>query len=217
MDYRADIQALHPRISWAVVEQTEIGAIPWQRAAQAESGRDEFARDTEPFCIGSKLKLGAGEPRAVHRCRQFAKIAVTKNRRVENVDRFVVETFENCACKIFVGIDDQDDRAQLTRSWRRTTDNQTGDIVLNNELRAEEGCDRPHINMPPIRAERQALDPFRTVNGPVRPFIGDLRVEVGISYNAIFRTAIGLVSKWIEERCGMPCEEAGEISDRAGA
>ena len=37
VDYRADIQTLHPRISWAVVEKTEIGAIPWQRAGQGES------------------------------------------------------------------------------------------------------------------------------------------------------------------------------------
>jgi tetratricopeptide (TPR) repeat protein len=37
MDYRADIQPLHPRISWAVVEQTEISAIPRQRAGQGES------------------------------------------------------------------------------------------------------------------------------------------------------------------------------------
>ena len=59
---------------------------------------------------------------------------------------------------------------------RRTTDNQTGDIKVNNELRAEEGRDRSHINMPPIRGERQALDPFRAVNEPVRPFVGHLRL-----------------------------------------
>ena len=35
VDYRADIQTLHPCISWAVVEQTEISAIPWQGAGQA--------------------------------------------------------------------------------------------------------------------------------------------------------------------------------------
>ena len=60
VDYRADIQTLHPRISWAVVEQTEIGAIPWQRAGQGESRRYDFARDTEPFCIRRNLKLSPG-------------------------------------------------------------------------------------------------------------------------------------------------------------
>ena len=96
---------------------------------------------------------------------------MAKNRRVQNIDRFVVETFKNRACKIFVGIDDQDDWSRSTRNYRRTTENQTGDIKLNNELRAEEGCDRSHINMPPIRAERQALEPFRAVNGPVRQLL----------------------------------------------
>ena len=64
----------------------------------------------------------------------------------------------------------------LPGTRRRTTDNQTGDIILDNELRAEERRDRSHINMPPIRAERQALEPFRAVNGPVRPFVGHLRL-----------------------------------------
>ena len=60
VDYRANIQTLHPRISWAVVEQTEIGAAPWQRAGQGESWRYDFARDTKPFCIRRNLKLSPG-------------------------------------------------------------------------------------------------------------------------------------------------------------
>ena len=60
MDYRADIQTLHPRISRAVVEQTEIGPIPRQRAGQGESRRNKLARDTEPFCIRQNLKLSPG-------------------------------------------------------------------------------------------------------------------------------------------------------------
>ena len=104
---------------------------------------------------------------------------MTKNRRVQNIDRFVVETFKDRACKIFVGINDQDDWSQALATIdirRRTTENQTGDIILNNELCAEEGCDRSHINMPPIGAQREPLDPFRAVNGAVRPFIGHLRL-----------------------------------------
>ena len=34
VNYCANIQTLHPRISRAVVEQTEISPIPWQRAGQ---------------------------------------------------------------------------------------------------------------------------------------------------------------------------------------
>src|SRR6266478_7336685 len=101
---------------------------------------------------------------------------MTKDRRVQNIDRFVVETFKNRACEVFVGINDQDDWSWSTRNHSRTTDNQIGVIKVNSELRAEEGRDRSHINMPPIRSERQALDPFRAVNDPVRPFIGHLRL-----------------------------------------
>src|SRR5437660_3526854 len=101
---------------------------------------------------------------------------MTKNRRVQNIDRFVVETFEDRACEVFVRINDEDDWSRFTRNHWRTTDNQAGDVIINSELRAEEGGDRSHINMPPIRGERQALEPFRAVNGPVRAFIGHLRL-----------------------------------------
>ena len=60
VDYRANIQTLHPRISWAVVEQTEIGSIPWQRPGQGKSWRYHFARDAKPFCIRGDLKLSPG-------------------------------------------------------------------------------------------------------------------------------------------------------------
>ena len=60
VDYCANIQTLHPRIGWAVVEQTEIGAAPWQRAGQGKSRRYDFARDTKPFCIRQDLKLSSG-------------------------------------------------------------------------------------------------------------------------------------------------------------
>ena len=66
-----------------------------------------FARDPEPFGIRQNLKLSTGEPGAVERGRQSAKIAVAKYRRVENIDRFVVETFKNRAGKIFVRINDE--------------------------------------------------------------------------------------------------------------
>src|SRR5437016_1245559 len=101
---------------------------------------------------------------------------MTKNRRVQNIDRFVVETFKDRAGKIFVRINDEDDWSRFTRNHWRTTDNQAGDVIINSELRAEEGRDRSHIDMPPIRAERQALDPFRAVNETVRPFVGHLRL-----------------------------------------
>src|SRR6476646_9584403 len=101
---------------------------------------------------------------------------MAKDRRVQNIDCFVVETFKNRACKVFVRINDQNDWSRFTKNRRRTTDNQIGVIKVDSELRTEERRDRSHINMPPIRSERQPLDPFRAVNGPVRPFIGYLRL-----------------------------------------
>src|SRR6266576_1041631 len=123
---------------------------------------------------------------------------MAKDRRVQNIDCFVVETFKNRACKVFVRINDEDDWSRFTENRRRTTDNQIGGIKVNSELRAEEGRDRSHINMPPIRSERQALDPFRAVNEPVRPFVGHLRLEVGISYIE-YPHARGLFQNRIED------------------
>ena len=100
VDYRANIETLHPRVSRAVVEQTEIGPIPWQRTGQGESRRRKFPRDTKSFGVRGNLKLGPGEPCAVDGECQSAIIAVTKNRRVQNINCFVVETFENCARKV---------------------------------------------------------------------------------------------------------------------
>ena len=67
VDYCANIQTLHPRISGAIVEQTKIGSIPRQRVGQSESPRCEFARDTKSFGVGKGLKLGPGKPGAVDR------------------------------------------------------------------------------------------------------------------------------------------------------
>ena len=60
---------------------------------------------------------------------------------------------------------------------------QAGKAVLEieNELRVNERRDRSKVNMPKICAQRKAFDPFRTVNRPVGPFIGDLRLQEGIS------------------------------------
>src|SRR5215510_15164019 len=100
---------------------------------------------------------------------------MAEDRRIQNIDGFIVETFEDRACKVSVRIDDQIDSARFTWTRRRITENQTGNIIINNELKTQKGRNRSHINVPPIRCERQALDPFWTVNSPVRPFIGHLR------------------------------------------
>ena len=71
--------------------------------------------------------------------------------------------------------------------------------MLDNELRAEGRYNIAHVNMPPIRAQRQALDPFRAVNRPVGPFIGHFWVQLGVSANVFFDLDIGLRGKWIDD------------------
>ena len=37
--------------------------------------------------------------------------------------------------------------------------------------------------MPEVSAQRKTFDPFRTVNRSISPFVGDLRLQVGVSTN----------------------------------
>ncbi len=106
MDDRTNIKTLHPCINRPVVEQTKIRSIPRQRTGQVESRRQNLTPDTEPFALRVNLKLSSREPGAIGRECEPAEIAVAKNRRIQNIDRFVVETFKNRAGKVFVRIDD---------------------------------------------------------------------------------------------------------------
>src|SRR6266513_3076317 len=105
-----------------VVVQAKISSIPWQRIGHGESRWCEFARDTKSFGVGVNLKLGPGKPRAVDRECQPAVIAMAKNRGVENINRFVVETFKNRARKVVVRINNQSNWAPIwlaIREWWR--------------------------------------------------------------------------------------------------
>src|SRR5205809_4600944 len=51
--------------------------------------------------------------------------------------------------------------------------------------------------MPPIRAQCQALDPFRAVNRSIGPFVGHFRMQIGISYDAFLNLRLGLTGKRI--------------------
>ena len=55
--------------------------------------------------------------------------------------RLVVETFKDRARKVFVGINDKNDSSRFIRTHRRTTDNQTGEIIVDDELHTEERRD----------------------------------------------------------------------------
>src|SRR5207249_575783 len=67
-------------------------------------------------------------------------------------------------------------------SCRITTD-QPGKAVLeiNNKLRVNERRNRSKVDMPKVRAQGKPSYPFRTVNRPVRPFVSDLRLQIGVS------------------------------------
>ena len=78
--------------------------------------------------------------------------------------------------------------------WRR--------IFQDDGLRTECCYDVAHINMPPVGAQCQTLDPFRTVNRSIGPFIGHFRMQVGISYDAFLNLRLGLDGKTDRLRLG---------------
>src|SRR4029077_1962329 len=187
-------ETLQPRVGRAVVVQTEIGPIPWQRTGQGESRRRKLSRDPESFNVGANLEFSPRQPSTVGGECQSAKIPVAKNRRVQNINRFVVETFENCTRKVCVRIDDQRNCAPIWLAirkrwgarWRGRPKYQAGKIGFNNELRAQGRDERSQINVPPIRAQRKPLEPLWAVNDPVRPFIGYFWLYHRISANPFF-------------------------------
>src|SRR4029077_74439 len=95
---------------------------------------------------------------------------------------------EDCASNIFARILNQKHWTEhLTRPRGATSDESVKGCfiaAIDNDLRTKSGHDIAHIDMPPIRAEGQALDPFRAVHGTVGPFICHFRMQVGVSSNA---------------------------------
>src|SRR6266478_5508017 len=198
VDYRADIETTSPGIGRAIVKDTEVGPMPRQRTGQSESRRQKFTSDTETFRIDVGLKLSPGQPGAIDRSRYSAPIAAAKDRRIHNIDSFVVEAFENCARKVLVKIEDQIDWTEYTPGRWRTTEYSNSDVILlDKDLRPGSGYDIAHINMPPVGAQRQALNPFRAPNRPVGPFIGNFWMQQRVSRNAFLNLRISPESRGI--------------------
>ena len=86
----------------------------------------------------------------------------------------------------------------------RTRD-QTRELMIENELRSENRRNRSHVDMPPIGAYGQALEPFRAVNQSVGPFVGNFRLQVRIADLALLHLILGEVGGWI----GNPREALG--------
>src|SRR5437016_2399345 len=99
VDDCAGIETLHPRVGRPVVVQSEIGSVPWETVPKKKRTRDS------KFRVRHILKLDPGEPCAVERECQSTIISVAKNRRLQNIGRFVVETFAEGFRKVEVRID----------------------------------------------------------------------------------------------------------------
>ena len=72
--------------------------------------------------------------------------------------------------------------------------------MRDNEIRTENRGNRSHVDMPPVGAYRQALEPFRAVNQSVGPFISDFRSQVRIADLAFLDLTLGEVRTYIDNR-----------------
>jgi hypothetical protein len=129
---------------------------------------------------------------------------VPKDRRVENIDRFVVQALEDCPGNICARILNQNHWTEFATRRRRSTSDQSvkrcAIAVLDNELRAESRHYVAHINMPPVGTQGQTFDPFRAVNSSVGPFIRHFRMQERVSSNAFLHLVLSLKCDGIRER-----------------
>src|SRR5256885_3955753 len=54
-------------------------------------------------------------------------------------------------------------------------------LEINDELGVNKRSNRTQVDMPEVSTQRKPLDPFRTVNRSISPFVSDLRLQVGVS------------------------------------
>src|SRR5438046_1143202 len=113
---RPHIKATQPSVSRAIPEQTEIGSIPWQRTAKRERGRQELARQIKRWTAGINHQVKPVQVGPVNRKGQSAPIGTAKDRRVQYIDRFVVDSIQVRAREVegwnrlrsdlYIGLDD---------------------------------------------------------------------------------------------------------------
>src|SRR5262245_24355153 len=130
MHGRADIEASEPRVSRAVVEQARIGAVVRQRARKRSTSHKP-TRKTNAFAKWGRLKLKARQIGAINRKSQSAKIAVAKYRRIQDIDPFIINTFDDSASEVHAWIQHL---GNCVRYW--IANNQSGKAILeiNDEL-----------------------------------------------------------------------------------
>src|SRR5438477_11955502 len=96
---RAKIETSKPRPSRAVIERADKGSIMWQRAGKREAVH-KTTRKTNSFGNRGRLKLKPREIGAIERKGKSAKIATIKDGGIQNIDRFVINTFHNSARQV---------------------------------------------------------------------------------------------------------------------
>src|SRR5436309_10418474 len=113
---RTGIDATEPGVSWAIPEQTEIGSIPWQRAGYRERGRNKLARQINRRATGMNHQVKPVQVGPVNREGQPAPIGTAKDRGVENIDGFVIDSVQAHAVNIESVIDNKRDWAKFARN-----------------------------------------------------------------------------------------------------
>src|SRR6266487_4355520 len=111
---RPGIEAPHPSVGRAIPEQTEIGSIPWQRAGKGERGRQKLTREIKRLAAGTNHQVKLVQVSPVDGEGQPAPIGTAENRRVQYIDRFVVDSVQVRASEVRAGIGDEDD---CTTDW----------------------------------------------------------------------------------------------------
>src|SRR5207249_9141167 len=109
---RPNIEAREPGVSRTIVEQAEIGSIARERIGQGESRRHKLISDREGLRVRAELQDKPGQPSPVGGSGKPAKITMPKDRRVHNIDRLGIETFQDRASEVLDGIDDERDWAK---------------------------------------------------------------------------------------------------------
>ena len=86
VDRGTDIQAIHPAVMRTVIEQTGEGSVTRQRTGQGKPGRHKLTRNAKRFLIGINLQFKSRQPGPVHSVGELTPIAVTEDRRVQDID-----------------------------------------------------------------------------------------------------------------------------------
>src|SRR4029077_20790181 len=138
---------------------------------------DKLTINAKRFLIWINLQFKSRHPGPVHRVGELTKIAESEDRRIQDINTFVVEAFQDRATQVCVWIDNERDRPNKAGRGRRTGyQPRKRAFMIENELRSEKRRNRSHVDMPPIGAHRQSLEPFRAVNKSIGPFVGNFRL-----------------------------------------